>query len=232
MADDTVGRRLREQREAVGLSLSRLAAMAGYSRSHLSNMESGRRRATPALVRAYDVSLGEHMNIDRRQLMAGLAGVIATEVVAAIGGNDAGALSRMQTTHATDLVVADLSDVGTRRRLRRWMEDGDTAVLRVNAAGILAKVPGQDAAARIAAVLTHDPATRTLYTTAVLSRVCGLDWRAATRYASAPQMMPASKVRAVANRLAGETLNPRDAGARWCSANYLRDLSPMLGGAA
>ena len=41
-----------------------------------------------------------------------------------------------------------MADRGTVAHLRRWMDDGNNPVLRVNAAGILAKVPGQVEASR------------------------------------------------------------------------------------
>jgi hypothetical protein len=109
------------------------------------------------------------------------------------------------------------------------MADGTDPVLRVNAAGILAKVPGQGPAREVATVLAGDDETRRLYLTAVLSRVCVLDWQTAGRLAADPMAVSPGKAAFVAARLAGEVLNPRDAGARWCSAALLRDLSPLLG---
>lgn len=155
-------------------------------------------------------------------------GKVATEVLSSVAGRDAGPLATVQTTHGTDLVIAALADRSSQRCLRRWMADGDHPVLRVNAAGILAKLPGQDAAADVVRVLIHDGELRRLYTTAVLSRTCMLDWPAATRLADVPSSAPASQVSFLASRLANEALNPRDAGARWCSATMLRELSPML----
>lgn len=58
--------------------------------------------------------------------------------------------------------------------------------LRVNAARILAKLPGQGQADDIARVLAHDEEVRRLYLTAVASRVCAVDWTTAGRIASQP----------------------------------------------
>ena len=144
-----------------------------------------------------------------------------------MAGSDSLALTQAQTTHGTDLVIASKVDSAVTARLRRWMLSGETAVLRVNAAGILAKVPGQHHAGEVARVLEHDEEVRGLYTTAVLARVCLLDWTAAKRVAADPLVYP-KKVAYLARRLADEVLNPRDAGARWISATLLRDLSPAL----
>jgi hypothetical protein len=133
-----------------------------------------------------------------------------------------------QTTHGTDLVIASLVDPAATRRLRRWMNDAADPVLRVNAAGILAKVPDQTPARDVANVLTVDDQTRQLYTTAVLARVCVLDWQDARRIAANPLSLPPRRATFIAQRLTGETLNPRDVGARWCAATILRELSPLL----
>jgi predicted RNA polymerase sigma factor len=61
------------------------------------------------------------------------------------------------------------------------MNDEASPVLRVNAAGILAKTRNEDAAVQVADVLTHDPEVRKLYTTAVTARVCALDWEPSGR---------------------------------------------------
>jgi hypothetical protein len=112
-------------------------------------------------------------------------------------------------------------------RLSRWMLDEETAVVRVNAAGILAKIPGQADAEAVARSLRRDEEIRDLYTTAVVARVCGLDWETAKRRSSAPHEF--SNPRLVAQRFAREVINPRDAGARWCAAAMLQRLSPMIG---
>ena len=76
-------------------------------------------------------------------------------------------------------------------------------------------------------MLEHDDSVRKLYTTAVLARVCALDWTVAGRIAADPFAFP-KKSAYLARRLAHEVLNPQDAGARWVSATLLRDLSPAL----
>jgi hypothetical protein len=108
------------------------------------------------------------------------------------------------------------------------MRDGADPVLRVNAAGIMAKIKDQETAGSVVTVLTHDAAVSTRYLTAVASRVGGLDWDQAAQLVADPYSLPTAGVRALARQLSRETLNARDAGARWCSAVLLRDLSPLL----
>ena len=155
-------------------------------------------------------------------------GKLAAEMSASIAGSDYGPLTSVQTTHGTDLVIASILDRSSKTKLRRWMYDGDNPILRVNATGILAKTPGQSAAEDIAKVLANDAETRELYVTAVTSRICGIPWSSAARLAAGER--PSRKqVQFLASRFASEVLNPRDAGARYCSAVMLRDLSPLLG---
>ncbi|MET9481000.1 helix-turn-helix transcriptional regulator [Streptomyces sp. NPDC006638] len=169
----------------------------------------------------------------RRQVL-GLAaltathGVLASRVTTGIAGGDHVSLMTTQTTHMTDLVVADQVGRAEITKLRRWLRDGSEPVLRVNAAGILAKIPSQGEAPLVARALTHDEDARHLYMTAVTARVTGLTWVAAGRLARDPLCMP-RKADFLASRFASEVTNPRDAGARWCSAVMLRDLSPLVG---
>lgn len=152
---------------------------------------------------------------------------VASELTASIAAGDGGPLATVQTTHGTDLVIAALTDQGSTQRLRGWMNDGHSPILRVNAAGILAKLQGQDAAGQVAVVLDADAEVRQLYTTAVVARVGGLPWATAATLACG-QVPTQRQAHFLAARLSQEVLNPRDAGARWCSASLLRDLSPLL----
>lgn len=171
--------------------------------------------------------------MDRRDFMRLTAltaahGALAGDVVSSIAGSDSGPLATVQTTHGTDLVIAALTDAACRNRLGRWMRDGSSPVLRVNAAGILAKVPGQDPAAEVCRALAGDTEARHLYMTAVTARVTGLEWPDARQVTLDPLSIP-DKASFLAARFADEVRNPRDAGARWCSAVMLRDISPMIG---
>jgi DNA-binding CsgD family transcriptional regulator/transcriptional regulator with XRE-family HTH domain len=55
---ESVNEALRSMRRAAGVSLDVLATRTNFSKSYLSNVESGRRRVTPELARAYDSALG------------------------------------------------------------------------------------------------------------------------------------------------------------------------------
>jgi hypothetical protein len=68
------------------------------------------------------------------------------------------------------------------------------------------------------------------YVTAVIARVCGITWANAALIAAGQEMF--SKPRTAAQLLIKEVVNPRDAGARWCSAAVLQTLAPRLGGTA
>ncbi len=74
---DDLGRQLRQARQAEGVTLAKLAGLSHFTKGHLSNVEAGRRAATPDVVLAYARVLGEDC-MKRR----GLLGVVAAGVVA------------------------------------------------------------------------------------------------------------------------------------------------------
>jgi Helix-turn-helix domain len=74
---------LRTAREDAGMSLSEMSARTHYTRGHLSNVETGKRAASPDVVLAYERVLGECMNQGRRSLLAGAAaGLVAPAATA------------------------------------------------------------------------------------------------------------------------------------------------------
>lgn len=231
----TVGEALRAARDAAGLSLSVMAIRTHYSKPYLSMVETDKRAATTDVVKAYERvlgigQLGDDVNLRDSVKVASLVSrntKIATELAASIAGNDPGPLATVQTTHGTDLALATLTDRGTVAHLRRWLDDGDNPILRVNAAGILAKVPGQFEASRVTAALGRDTEVRSCYMTAVVVRVCGLDWPVSAQLTENPAGFPQPIL--VAQRFAREAVNDRDAGARWCAAAMLQALSSMIG---
>lgn len=231
----TVGEALRATRDAAGISLSVMATRTHYSKPYLSMVETGKRAATTDVVKAYERVLGigqlgddvNHRDFFEVASLVAENTKVATELAASIAGNDPGPLAVVQTTHGTDLAIATLVDRDTMAHLRRWLDDGDNPVLRVNAAGILAKVPGQIEASRVIAALGRDPDVRSRYMTAVVARVCGLDWPVAAQLAENPAGFPHPIL--VAQRFACEAVSDRDAGARWCAAAMLQALSSMIG---
>jgi Helix-turn-helix. len=69
---------LREAREAAGISLSVMAARTHFTKGHLSNVEKGRRKATPEVVLAYEQVLGD--SVDRRSLLTGVAAGVVVPI--------------------------------------------------------------------------------------------------------------------------------------------------------
>jgi transcriptional regulator with XRE-family HTH domain len=217
-----LGSLVRELRVALGYSQGRLAALLcelsgtdSLTREYVSRWERGERVPSqywlPHLARALQVPLRtlEAERVKRRaflQLAAAspVLGVpdTATELLASIAGGDCAPLAEVQTTHSTDLALSRMAsgDRGSLLHLTRWMTDGENAVLRVNAAGILAKTAKPDLLNDVALALTRDTDARRRYTWALRRRV-------------------GNSVQA----LAAEVLNPRDAGARWCAARLLSE---------
>lgn len=65
------GAKLREARQAAGISLAGMARLVNFSKSYLGLVETGRRAATGDVVRAYEKAIGEDLN--RRALLLGAA---------------------------------------------------------------------------------------------------------------------------------------------------------------
>ena len=225
-----LGPTLREARERAGLSLSGMACRTGYSRSYLGNVETGVRQPTPAVIRAYERALGE--DVYRRSVLVGMASAVvgaavpdvAVDVVRDIASERSRLLSTVQTSHQIDkvigaLVAKDSPSVGS---LLKWMRNG-SPVLRVNAAGILAKVGAPAMDNDVVQALRSDRESRDLYLTAVVSRVLGVPWDYAGHVAASgrPLSDPAQ-----IESFATEVRNPYDSGARWCSVVMLARTRP------
>lgn len=153
----------------------------------------------------------------------------------ALGGNKL--LATTQTTHSIDLVLQSFV-----RRLEHsanllngWMSTGTSAVLRVNSAGILAKLGKPNVEDKVVAKLKTDRDSRHLYLTAVSSRVLALEWNQAAKFAETVEhATPETRCDLTAaqlSKLAHELTNPRDGGARWCSAillGHFHDSGPEV----
>jgi transcriptional regulator with XRE-family HTH domain len=225
------GEVIRELRCALGWSQGRLAAelreVSGHptvTREDVSRWEHGRRVPGPFWIAHLATALQVPQwalegHVQRRDMLK-LAGAIAgsamlgtparaagEDLYSSIAAGDASGLAMAQTSHKTDLILAGLAgaDRPVMLRLVRWADEGGSAVLRVNAAGILAKTRSPDTAGLAAAALRRDRDMRVRYLRAVSARV-GTG----------------------THRLAAELVNPADAGARWCSAWLLgQDGSPV-----
>jgi transcriptional regulator with XRE-family HTH domain len=219
---ERVGALIRDLRLALGWSQGRLAdelcraaAYQTVTRECVSRWENGRRMPgpfwMPHLAEALQVPVSELERAKmRRREMLRISGVVAVaagvapairasgqDLFDAIAMADAGPLGAAQTSHETDLMLARMSacDRPSMLHLARWADDGVSAVLRVNAVGILAKTPDLAAAGSAVGSLRRDPEVRARYMSAVSARLAK-----AARPASA------------------ELFNAGDAGARWCSA--------------
>ncbi|NBE82130.1 helix-turn-helix domain-containing protein [Micromonospora sp. NEAU-HG-1] len=147
-------------------------------------------------------------------------------------------LAAAQTSHATDLTIGALTadDESARRALVAWMRHGPTAVLRVNSAGILAKVGSPKVGDAAISAIRGDDDVRHLYLTAVTCRVLDMSWDEAARVAAlaaesgnrASMGLASARQTWATERLTAELINPRDAAARWCSAVLLATLPSAL----
>ena len=118
------------------------------------------------------------------------------DMFSSIAAGDPGPLTQIQTSYATDMALGRMAaaDRPVMWRLARWADDGDSDILRVNAAGILGKAASADFSGMPAAVMLRDRDVRGRWLRALVGRV-GTD----------------------TGRLSTEVLNPADSGARWCA---------------
>jgi transcriptional regulator with XRE-family HTH domain len=154
---------------------------------------------------------------------------IAQRVFADLAQGSAELLATTQTSHDTDQVIRRFvqhqdSCVPT---LAQWMRSGATPVLRVNSAGILAKLGSPDTSDDVITVLKHDEDARHLYLTAVASRVLAMPWdEARTLAAGSHELTSGSALSSghaaeVSARLGQEVRQSQDGAARWCSVVLL-----------
>lgn len=136
-------------------------------------------------------------------------------------------LATTQTSHSIDLTLQKfvLRHKPGVTLLNEWMSKSANAVLRVNSAGILAKLGKPSLGDAVATKLKTDQDSRQLYLTAVSSRVLTLEWNQAAQFAARIEGT-ASDLRgdltpAQLATLSGELKNRCDSGARWCSAVLL-----------
>ncbi|WP_040794093.1 helix-turn-helix domain-containing protein [Nocardia higoensis] len=254
MADVTVwtGAVVNAVRKAMRLSQSQFAERVRVDQRTISSWECGKNRPISAAgSRALDelldeltegerrrfeqmndskvVSFGNDDGMDRRHFLqaAALAPLAspAPDLLASLAGGDPGPLALVQTSYTVDHTIAAALDHATMRRMLLWAQNDPSEIIRVNAAGILAKTTDAPAET-IAGILAHDHDVSRRYMTAVLSRVLDIDHGNAAGYVIAPETLPSPE--AVAAKLATESINRHDVGARWCAATMLARMSPYL----
>ncbi len=160
--------------------------------------------------------------------------LVARRVFGDIVAGSGHLLATAQTSHATDLTIGSLTahNGAARWGLGVWARRGATAVIRVNAAGILAKVGDPDLGDAAISAIRADQDARHLYLTAVASRVLALPWEQAGHLAATVGTQdtgithtPNGPEMYAAESLVAELVNPRDAAARWCSTVLLHRLA-------
>ena len=164
---------------------------------------------------------------------------VAQRIFNDITAGDSALFAAAQTTHDTDLVIREFvaRDDESATALTHWMQRAPSSVLRVNAAGVLAKLGHPQVTDSVVKSLKSHADTRQLYLTAVTSRVLELPWQQASQLAGTVERGPTQfatllspdQAGHAASRLAAELHNPRDGAARWCAVvllDQLRDVSP------
>lgn len=137
------GEMLRQARERAGISLSAMAGRTHFSKSHLGNVETGKRALTADVVLAYEREVGEEM--DRRGVLSGLAATVIAPMATA------------------ELLYKGFSEAAYRRpSLDHWLERVDAlgqdymsegaAALQPRIASELVTLQGQLASPRLWAI--------------------------------------------------------------------------------
>lgn len=158
---------------------------------------------------------------------------VAQRIFGDLAQGNSGLLATTQTSHDTDQVIRRFvqHDNACVPVLSQWMNNGNTPVLRVNSAGILAKLGEADIADSVIAVLRQDIETRNLYLTAVASRVLSLPWEHAGSLAfgnpelTSQSAMSSDQAAGFAVQLSQEVRNSQDGAARWCSVVLLSRIA-------
>jgi transcriptional regulator with XRE-family HTH domain len=170
---------------------------------------------------------------------------VAQRIFGDIATGDSALFATAQTSHETDLIIREFvaRDDTSAASLTGWMKRAPNAVLRVNAAGVLAKVGSASLTDNVVQTLKSHAGTRQLYLTAVASRVLELPWEHAAKMATVvergpaqlPELLSLDQAGYATSKLAAELHNPRDGAARWCAVvlmDQLRAASPDVASAA
>lgn len=151
---------------------------------------------------------------------------VAQRIFASISAGESKLLATAQTSHETDKILQRyvLHERSSSDTLTDWMRKGATPVLRVNSAGILAKMGTADITDEVVRLLCGDVDTRHLYMTAVTSRVLSVPWAAAAQIAGSDGSISATvtdlsteRTSEIAALLGDEAKGSQDGAARWCS---------------
>jgi len=158
---------------------------------------------------------------------------IAQRIFFSVSAGQSRLLATAQTRHATDLIIQQFVQrhEPSAKHLSGWMNGSANPVLRVNSAGILAKLGGLDLADSVVKTLHTDQDNRQLYLTAVASRVLAMEWQQSAQFVARVETGVAAGLALTAAQVAELTVeltNPRDSAARWCSVVLLGSSSNAM----
>jgi transcriptional regulator with XRE-family HTH domain len=142
---------------------------------------------------------------------------LVSDLTASAASGDYAPMRDYLTPYAVDHAMARVvkGDRGAVRKLTGWMQDGETAKLRVNAGSILWKTGNADLVESAPHQLLHDVEARDWQLACYARRLLGLSWVDAKAYTG--YNMPAAELRTHAREL-GSQIDPDS---RWCAAVVL-----------
>ncbi|QIZ35102.1 helix-turn-helix domain-containing protein [Saccharopolyspora sp. ASAGF58] len=228
-----VGSTLRQARKEAGVSLTAMARELYVSKSHLSNIEAGRRPATVDIVRGYEKQLGpigddmlRRRDITHPRVMTADRPTL-TELARSIDNGDPGVLATAPSSRTVDFfLAAKLTEPGI-EHMRVWVRTGHTSTLRANALAVLAKLNKAQDTALIIDVLESDKKVKFLSLVSEVSKLTQWDWEISKQVVREPATAP--DARKLAKALTKEALLDNDTESRWCGAYLLKELVPVLG---
>lgn len=210
-----------------------MAQLTRYSKSHLGMVETGQRPITADMVIAYERAIGpvgddmwRRRNITHPRVMQIKKPDLVNLVRAVESGRPDSLLNTPTSLAADELLATQVSPEGA-AHLRRWMREGQTSTLRVNALSVLARRSERSDSTAIIEVLESDERVRRLSVASTVSRLMQYDWQTCVRVVSDPATAPDPVV--LAKRLAKDAVDVNHAEARWCAAFMLGKLAPVLG---
>lgn len=224
---------MRAARVDAGISLAAMARLTSYSKTHLDNVETGRREVTVDLVTAYERELGpigddllRTKDITHPRTMR-LARPTLTELAQSIDNGEPGALANTPTSRTVDYFLASKLSKAGADHVREWIKTGKTATLRVNSVAVLSKMNHAEDAALIIDALENDAKVQHLSLASEISKLTQWDWTTSLRVAQDPTTAP--DPHKLAKGLTKEAMHRSDVECRWCGSYLLGKLVPVLG---
>lgn len=212
--------------------MTMMAKLIGFSKSHIGNVETGRRDAHTEIIAAYERILGpigddmwRRRNITHPHVMQDKSSSLMG-LVAQVNQGEPGRLVDTPTSLAADELIAVKADDRGAENLRQWMREGQTATLRVNSLSVLARRSDPSDTPAIVETLERDERVRVLSLASSISRLMQWEWK--TCQAAAEDVSEAPDPVQLAKRLAKDVVDTKHTEARWCAAYLLRELAPII----